>query len=79
MSREKARCKFWDDDRGYGFLRCEDGTDIFVHTSSTGFLPLSVGDRVSFERGTNPRTNKPEAKAVAVLENKESEDVERIN
>ena len=66
--REQGRCKNWNADKGYGFLRCTDGSDIFVHVSQTGFLPLVAGQRVSFERGENPRTNKPEAKAVAMIE-----------
>jgi len=66
--REFGRVKNWNEDKGYGFIRCEDGRDLFVHVSATGFLPLTKGDRVSFEVGANPRTNKAEAKAVAVLE-----------
>jgi cold shock protein len=66
--RIEGRVKNWFAEKGFGFIRCNTGEDLFVHTSATGFLPLTKGDRVSFEVGTNPRTNKPEAKAVAVMD-----------
>jgi cold shock protein len=49
MQREFGRVKFWNDDKGFGFIRCDDGNDLFVHVSSTGFLRLNVGDRVSHQ------------------------------
>ncbi len=66
--REFGRIKFFDPDKGYGFIGCEDSKDLFVHVSATGFLVPGIGDRVSFERGTNPRSNRPEAKAVAITD-----------
>jgi cold shock protein len=66
--REAGRCKFWNDDKGYGFIRTEAGDDLFVHITQCGDLPLEKGDRVTFERGPNPRTDKSEAKNVAVSE-----------
>jgi CspA family cold shock protein len=66
--REFGRCKFWNDDRGFGFIRCDNGEDVFVHVSQCGMLRLEVGQRVGFDHGANPRTNKPEAKNVSVLE-----------
>jgi cold shock CspA family protein len=69
--RSFGRIKFWNEDAGLGFIRCEDGSDLFVHVSNTGFLSPTVGDRVSFDHGTNPRTNRLEAKAVAILNNEE--------
>ena len=68
MQRESGRIKFWNQDKGYGFIRGENSKDLFVHVSQTGFLVPGIGDRVSFERGTNPRSNKPEAKAVAITD-----------
>jgi cold shock CspA family protein len=64
--REYGRCKNWFADRGFGFIRREDGSDIFVHVSQTGLLPLNAGDTVSFEVGQHRVTGKPEAKAVSV-------------
>lgn len=65
--REFGRIKNWFKEKGYGFIRKDDGTDVFVHVSATGFIEPKAADRVSFEIGTNPRTNKPEAKAVSIL------------
>jgi cold shock protein len=72
LEREFGRVKFWNDDKGFGFIRKDDGSDIFVHVSQCGFLRLNVGNRVSFDVDANPRTNKPEAKAVAILETETS-------
>lgn len=66
--RETGQIKKWFDDKGFGFVRCQDGSDLFVHVSATGFLVPKVGARVTFERGGNPRTGKLEAKAVAILD-----------
>jgi cold shock CspA family protein len=50
LSREQGRIKKWFE--GNGYVRTDDGDDIFVHVSSTGFLVPKVGDRVSFGRGS---------------------------
>ena len=68
-ARSFGRIKFWNEDAGFGFIRCDDGSDLFAHVSNTGFLVPKVGARVSFDLGTNPRTNRPEAKAGAILDN----------
>ena len=44
--------KWFNNRKGYGFIRLEDGTDIFVHFSeiqSKGFKTLKEGEKVSFE------------------------------
>ena len=45
--------KWFNDQKGYGFITCEDGgKDCFVHHSgieAEGFKSLAEGDRVSFE------------------------------
>jgi cold shock CspA family protein len=76
MSEQRSfgRIKFWNEDAGFGFIRCDDGSDLFVHVSNTGFLSPKVGDRVAFDHGTNPRTNRLEAKSVAILDNEEKPD-----
>ena len=66
--REQGRVRKWFESNGYGFVRTDAGDDVFLHGSQTGFLVPEVGNRVSFERGTNPRTNKPEAKNVSILD-----------
>lgn len=44
--------KWFDAQKGFGFIKKEDGEDIFVHHSSInmdGFRVLSKGERVTFE------------------------------
>jgi CspA family cold shock protein len=44
--------KWFNEEKGYGFIESEDGTDVFVHHSginATGFKTLHEGDRVTFD------------------------------
>ena len=44
--------KWFNDQKGYGFISIEGGKDVFVHHSAiegSGFKSLQEGDRVSFE------------------------------
>ena len=44
--------KWFNDQKGYGFIEQEDGPDVFVHHSAinaTGFRSLKEGDRVTFD------------------------------
>jgi cold shock protein len=46
--------KWFNNNKGYGFIKQDDGGDIFVHHTSidmTGFRSLAEGDRVTFEVG----------------------------
>lgn len=46
--------KWFNDQKGYGFIEQDNGNDIFVHHSAiegTGFKTLSEGDSVVFEVG----------------------------
>jgi CspA family cold shock protein len=50
--------KWFNDQKGYGFIEQENGEDIFVHHSEivgTGFKTLSEGDLVSFEVGAGKK------------------------
>ena len=50
--RVQGTVKWFNGDKGYGFISREDGDDLFVHYSeiqSDGFRSLSEGDRVEFE------------------------------
>jgi cold shock protein len=44
--------KWFNDQKGFGFIEQEDGADVFVHFSaitSEGFRTLAEGDKVTFD------------------------------
>ena len=44
--------KWFNNQKGYGFIEQEDGTDVFVHhtgINAKGFKSLNEGDRVTFD------------------------------
>jgi cold shock protein len=44
--------KWFNNEKGYGFIECEDGEDVFVHFTgiqSDGFRSLEEGETVQFE------------------------------
>ncbi|MCP4395720.1 MAG: cold-shock protein [bacterium] len=46
--------KWFNDQKGYGFIEQENGEDLFVHYSSVqgdGFKSLEEGDEVTFDVG----------------------------
>ena len=57
--------KFFNTTKGFGFIAPEDGgTDVFVHASAVeraGMLPLTEGQKVSFEVVADKRTGKSAA------------------
>lgn len=49
---EHGTVKWFNPEKGYGFLTRENGDDVFVHFSSIqgdGFKTLSEGEAVSFD------------------------------
>jgi CspA family cold shock protein len=61
--------KFFNDDKGFGFITPENGgTDVFVHVSALERgSSLREGDKVSFEIGQDRKTGKSKAENVSVL------------
>lgn len=54
-------------DRGFGFIKQEDGTELFFHRSQVtggGFAALSQGQAVTYEKGVSQRSGKEEAQQV---------------
>jgi CspA family cold shock protein len=50
--------KWFNDQKGYGFIEQEEGGDVFVHHSAinaSGFRSLKEGDRVSFDVEQGPK------------------------
>ncbi len=48
----KGTVKWFNSEKGYGFITTEEGQDIFVHYSAInqeGFKTLNEGDEVEFE------------------------------
>ena len=44
--------KWFDEEKGFGFICQEDGTDVFVHYSQIlqeGYKTLTAGDRVKYD------------------------------
>ena len=48
----KGVVKWFDSDKGYGFISSEEGKDVFVHFSAIqteGYKTLQEGDQVEFD------------------------------
>jgi CspA family cold shock protein len=50
--------KWFNDQKGYGFIEQENGPDVFVHhtgINASGFRTLNEGDRVTFDIEQGPK------------------------
>ena len=64
----KGTVKWFNDQKGYGFISSEEGTDLFVHHSSIqgeGFKSLNEGDKVEFEAASGEKG--PQAQNVVAV------------
>ena len=55
---KRGTVKWWNDNKGYGFLSDESGGEFFAHFSAiegSGFLTLAEGENVEFEAADGPR------------------------
>ena len=61
--------KFFNEDKGFGFITLEDGgADVFVHISAVqGSGPLREGQKVSYELGQDRKTGKSKAENVRTI------------
>jgi CspA family cold shock protein len=53
-----GRVKWFNDQRGFGFIEVEGSKDVFVHHSAIqgeGFKSLKEGDEVEFEVSKGPK------------------------
>ncbi len=60
--------KWFNAEKGYGFITSEDGNDVFVHFSQIqkdGFKTLEEGEKVAFEVAEGQRG--PQAENVTVV------------
>jgi CspA family cold shock protein len=50
--------KWFNDSKGFGFIKADNGQDVFVHHSeitADGFRSLKEGERVEFEETPGPK------------------------
>jgi len=55
---ETGTVKWFNGNKGYGFIAREAGDDVFVHYNSIvgeGYKSLDEGDQVQFEIGDGPK------------------------
>jgi len=56
--KEQGTVKWFNNEKGYGFISRNSGDDVFVHHSAiqgAGFKSLSEGDSIEFEVAKGPK------------------------
>lgn len=67
-ARERGTVKWFNNDKGYGFIQREQGEDVFVHfraINSDGYRSLREGQRVEFNVTQGQKG--PQAENVTVI------------
>ena len=57
----KGTVKWFNAEKGYGFITGENGSDVFVHFSaivSDGYKTLEEGQKVTFDIEQDPKNSK---------------------